>query len=224
MLFRSSPEDARWYAAFPQKADHLLYEILSYSLDAQFKIKKETSVLEVVLPDQGQNATEYAQKYRKSLGELWTFRVVYESLTYVTFFACHSKMTHSSTILRALQGDVMHFSWLSQSFPYIAIEFFQAKEPTMGVCLFMSLYSVAAALASKFTDINRQLCNMIEEFRKDQEKKQHVAEDNKTGQEDIFDQQSRRMNVHFVGEIPEDQESHPNADNGFAVGLKVGCE
>ena len=249
------PKDRRWHASFPRKADHLLYEILSYTLDAHFKFdfKKEASHWDMLVPDQsdttpGPAATlvdsatsssdelteiehagvdESLKTYATSLGRFWKFRVVYESLTYVTFFACHARMTHSSAIWRALQGDVVHFSWLAQSFPHIAINFIQSGSPLMGVCFFMSLYSAISTPASKFTDIHEQLCKGTEAFREKQEAEaketnqgdpQRTANQQNSHAEAVegagggmaqnkpSDQESQQRNIHLVSEIPGDQE------------------
>ena len=214
---KMSPKDRRWHASFPRKADHLLYEILSYTLDAHFKYNfmEEVKIWKMLVPEKDEFAgvDESLKTYVKTLGSFWKFKVVYESLTYVTFFACHSKMTHSSAIWRALQGDVVHFSWLAQSFPHIAINFIQSGSPLMGVCLFMSLYSAVASSESKFAEVHDHLRDRTIELREQQEegKKKRVpvkvAERETVIQVKTPEQESQQMNVHFVSEISGGQEA-----------------
>ena len=155
------------------------------------------------------------KRYAESLGPFWRFKMVYESLTYVLFFACHSKMTHSSSIWRALQGDVMYFSWISQSFPLAAIQLIQSQSPIAGVCVFMSLYGVITALRDKIEEVHNKLIEETKEFGKRQRKAQKGQETPVKTPDGVGN--APRQDVRFGSEIPgKDEQPQQQPDNRVA--------
>ncbi|KAK7678113.1 hypothetical protein QCA50_018906 [Cerrena zonata] len=135
-----------WWAWFPKRADHHLYEMLSYMFDTTL------------------NKSGFEGK---GTMEFW---VTYESFTYVLFFSCHSEMNSSSAIWRVQSNEVDYFSWLSESFPHTAICLITNPEPHTGVCAFLSFYSAVTALLPKLLGVHEKLLVEIEDFHEKRKK------------------------------------------------------
>ena len=168
----------------------------------------------------GNSSSAVVERYAESLGPFWKFKMVYESLTYVLFFACHSKMTHSSSIWRALQGDVMYFSWLSQSFPLAAIQLIQSESPIAGVCVFMSLYGVITTLRDKIEEVHAKLIDETKDFGKRQRKAQKEPETVMKSQNGTSS--APCQDVRFASEIPGKQERPQQQPDNEVAGKE--CE